>query len=246
MPHLLQRAVLPLEHDPDLLPLYVDPETWTEIDEEPVRVSSRAQLSNILGRSEARIVSGRRVSFGTYFNAFPASYWQHWTPVRDVTLTVRTEGTATVLVYRSNGGGTRQRLETREVTGEATSTFDLTLNQYSDGGWIWFDIAADRDDARFLGAEWTTEQEPARSGKASLGITTYNKPDYCVETLRALDAAPDVLELVDRIFLIDQGTDRVDAQPDFTEVADSLGETLQIVTQPNLGGSGGLDRKSVV
>ncbi|MGZ0068008.1 glycosyltransferase [Microbacterium arborescens] len=242
MPHLLQRAVLPLEHDPDLLPLYVDPETWTEIDEEPVRVSSRAQLSNILGRSEARIVGGRRVSFGTYFNAFPASYWQHWTPVREVTLTVRTEGPATVLVYRSNGGGTRQRLETREVTGEATSTFDLTLNQYSDGGWIWFDIAADREDARFLGAEWTTEQEPARSGKASLGITTYNKPDYCVATLRALDAAPDVLELVDRIFLIDQGTDRVDAQPDFADVADSLGETLQIVTQPNLGGSGGFAR----
>ncbi|MGU7714725.1 hypothetical protein ACV2YA_24410, partial [Escherichia coli] len=95
------------------------------------------------------IVAGRRVSFGTYFNAFPASYWQHWTAVRDVRLTVRTSGDATILVYRSNGGGTRQRIETREVRGESTTSFDLVLDQYSDGGWIWFDVAADRTDAVF-------------------------------------------------------------------------------------------------
>ena len=99
MPHVLQNVVFPLERDPDLLPLYADPETWSVIGEEPVRVSNRAQLGNVLDRRRARIVSGRRVSFGTYFNAFPASYWQHWTPVREVTLTVRTSGPATVLVY---------------------------------------------------------------------------------------------------------------------------------------------------
>lgn len=240
--HLLQRAVLPLEHDPDLLPLYVDPETWTEIDEEPVRVSARAQLSNILGRNEARIVAGRRVSFGTYFNAFPASYWQHWTPVRHVTLTVRTNGPATILVYRSNGGATRQRLDSREVTGQAETSFELTLDQYSDGGWIWFDVASDREDARFLGAEWTTEQEPTRSGKASLGITTFNKPSYCLDTLRALGDAPDVLELIDKIFLIDQGNDRVADQPGFSGAAEKLGDALAVLTQQNLGGSGGFAR----
>ena len=56
---------------------------------------------------------------------------------------VRTVGPATILVYRSNGGGVKQRLETREVEGAQTSTFDLVLDQYSDGGFIWFDIVAD-------------------------------------------------------------------------------------------------------
>lgn len=242
MTHILQTAVLPLDRDPDLLPLYVDPETWSVIDEEPVRVSNRAQLSNILGRHRARIVAGRRVSFGTYFNAFPASYWQHWTAVRQVRLTVRTSGMATILVYRSNGAGVRQRIETREVTDDAVSTFDLTLDQYSDGGWIWFDVAADEKNAFFEGAEWTTEQEPVRAGKASIGITTYNKPDYCVETLRNLADAPDVLALLDRVFVVDQGTDRVDAQSSYGDVAARLGDTLQILTQPNLGGSGGFAR----
>ncbi|WP_374977449.1 glycosyltransferase [Microbacterium trichothecenolyticum] len=242
MTHVLQNVVFPLDRDPDLLPLYVDPETWSVIDEEPVRVSSRAQLGNILSRTTARIVAGRRVSFGTYFNAFPASYWQHWTSVRNVTLTVRTTGPATVLVYRSNGSGVRQRIDTREVDGASESTFDLVLDQYSDGGFIWFDIVADEKNVIFEGAEWTTAQEPIREGKASIGITTFNKPDYCIWTLQNLADAPEVLDVVDRIFLIDQGDRRVDGQPEYPAVADRLGETLQVITQPNLGGSGGFAR----
>ena len=242
MTHILQNVVFPTDRDPDLLPLYVDPETWSVIDDEPVRVSSRAHLGNILGRNSARILAGRRVSFGTYFNAFPAAYWQHWTTVRNVRLTVRTVGPATILVYRSNGSGVRQRIETREVEGAAATGFDLVLDQYSDGGFIWFDIVADEKNALFEGAEWTTEQEPARAGKASIGITTYNKPDYCIWTLTNLSEASDVLELVDRIFIIDQGEQRVDARPEFPQVAEALGDTLQIVTQPNLGGSGGFAR----
>jgi len=242
VPHVLQNVVFPHDRDPDLLPLYADPETWSVIDEEPVRVSNRAHIGDILGRHTARIVAGQRVSLGTYFNAFPASYWQHWTAVRHVTLTVRTEGPCTILVYRSTGSGVRQRIETRESNGIETNAFDLVLDQYSDGGWIWFDLVADDKDALFLGAEWTTELDPVRSGKASIGITTFNKPDYCIWTLTSLADAPDVLELVDRIFLIDQGDRRVDAQPEFPAVAASLGETLQVITQPNLGGSGGFAR----
>ncbi|MFE6734184.1 glycosyltransferase [Microbacterium sp. NPDC057650] len=242
MTHVLQNVVFPLDRDPDLLPLYADPETWSVIDEEPVRVSNRAHLGNILGRNRARIVAGRRVSLGTYFNAFPASYWQHWTSVREVRLTVRTTGPATILVYRSNGSGVRQRVDDREVSGEAETSFDLPLTEYSDGGWIWFDVVADEKHAVLEGAEWTTEQEPARSGKASLGITTYNKPDYCVETLQALADAPDALELIDRIFLVDQGTQLVAEQEGFDDVAGRLGETLSVIRQPNLGGSGGFAR----
>lgn len=241
MRHLLQRVVLPLDHDPALAPLYIDPEVLTAPDGDPAPVPSAA-VADITGRSEVRIAAGGRLSFGSYFNAFPASYWQHWTPVRNVRLTVRSTGPATILVYRSDGAGVARRLAAHEAVDEATSVFDLALDAYDDGGWIWFDIAAGEDDARFVGAEWTTEQAPVRRGKASLGITTYNKPDYCVETLRALAAAPELLELIDRVFLIDQGTDRVDAQPDFGDIADRLGESLVIIAQPNLGGSGGFAR----
>ena len=245
MPQVLQNVVFPTERDPDILPLYADPETWATIDEEPVRVTSVAQLANVLDRRRATVPAGRRVSFASYFNAFPASYWQHWTTVRSVMLTVRTAGRGTVLVYRSNGSGVKQRILTNEVDGAATTSVDLVLNQYSDGGWIWFDLVADAEDLAFEGAEWTTDDVPARAGRASLGITTFNKPDYCVETLANLADAPEALELIDRIFVIDQGTDLVGDRPEFPELGERLGEQLVVLRQPNLGGSGGFSRAMV-
>lgn len=242
MTHLLQRVVFPVDRDPDLLPLYADPETWSTIDDTPVRVSSRAHLKNILSRDSARITAGRRVSFGSYFNAFPASYWQHWTPVRDVTLTVQTRGTCTVLLYRSNGSGVVQRLETRQGTETTVHVFDVALDQYSDGGWIWFDIVADDSDAILERAEWTTSCEPARSGNASIGITTFNKPDYCIRTLQSLADDADAIAVIDRVFVIDQGTQRVADEPQFLDVSDALGDVLQVIHQANLGGSGGFAR----
>ncbi|WP_156762236.1 glycosyltransferase [Microbacterium karelineae] len=242
MPFVLQNVVFPTDRDPDLLSLYVDADTWSTIDEKPVRVTNDAHIGDVHGRGSVRVGAGRRTSFASYFNAFPASYWQHWTSVRSISLTVRTDGPATILVYRSNGSGVQQRLDTAEVTGEAETSFDIALTQFSDGGWIWFDIVADREPVVLAGAEWSTDTEPVRTGKASLGITTYNKPGYCTETLAALADSPDVLAVVDRIFLVDQGTERVDEQPDFPALADALGEQLQILTQPNLGGSGGFAR----
>ena len=40
-----------------------------------------------------------------------------------------------------------------------------------------------------------TEVKSLRGGKASIGITTYNKPDYCVSTLTDLADAPGALRL---------------------------------------------------
>ncbi|GAA3653080.1 glycosyltransferase [Microbacterium marinilacus] len=242
MVHVLQNVVFPLDRDPDLLPLYTDPDTWSVVDREAVRVTDLGHLGDVLGRSSVRVPAGSRVSFATYFNAFPASYWQHWTGVRSVRLAVRTTGPGTVIVYRSNGAGVAQRIDSAHVGGDAESAFDVPLTQFSDGGWVWFDIVAEAEPVILRGGEWTTTHEPARSGKASLGITTFNKPDYCVETLTALGEAPELLEFVDRVFLVDQGTDRVRDQDGFAAAERALGDQLQVIEQPNLGGSGGFSR----
>ncbi|PMY57445.1 glycosyl transferase, partial [Pseudomonas sp. FW305-25] len=88
-------------------------------------------------RHSTSVRSGERVSFGSYFNAFPASYWRRWTTVDKVRLQVRTQGAGSVIVYKSNARGSLQRVDTRRVEGTAESTFELSLAPFGDGGWYW-------------------------------------------------------------------------------------------------------------
>lgn len=238
----LQNIVFPLDKDPDVLPLYADAETWSRIGGRDVRLSQNAHIDNVLSRSSVRVREGKRVSYASYFNGFPASYWQRWTVVDEVRLTLRTQGPGTIIVYRSNAGGVQQRVDSRSVTGSSETSFDLPLRSFTDGGWYWFDLIANESDLVLEGGEWTTEAEPVLTGKLSLGMTTYNKPDYCVATLANITDNPALLEGIDRIFLVDQGTRKVRDEAGFDEVAGLLGDQLQVIEQGNLGGSGGFAR----
>ena len=43
----------------------------------------------IESRTAFRVHQGSKISFGTYFNGFPASYWRRWSVVSEVRLTMR-------------------------------------------------------------------------------------------------------------------------------------------------------------
>ncbi|GAA2426760.1 glycosyltransferase [Actinomadura vinacea] len=220
-------------------------EYWdgSDLEDEPEAPGGR-------GHDRRRVVvpAGRRVSFLTYFNAFPASYWRRWTRIEEVVLRVRVRGDAKILVYRSNSKGHSQRLESHEVHAAATEErlFTLPLKPFVDGGWYWFELVAGETPAVMERAEWCarTGTLPGRNGtgRTSIGITTYNRPDFCVEQLLALGRATDVLEVIDEIFVIDQGDRRVEDHPDFADAAKALDGRLRVIVQGNLGGSGGFAR----
>src|SRR3569833_4612417 len=54
--------------------------------------------------------------------------------------------------------------------------------------------------------------------------------------------ASDVLDVLDEIFVIDQGTERVEDQPEFAAAAEGRGDRLRLIDQGNIGGSGGFSR----
>lgn len=243
MPTVLQNVVFPTINDPDVLPLYADPESWSEIEGKPVRLTAVASIDNVLSRHSTRVRQGRRVSYATYFNAFPAAYWQRWTVVTEVTLNLTTSGPGTIIVYRSNATGAPQQVTATPVSGDAVATsFTLPLNKFGDGGWYWFDLIAGDGDLVLERGSWTTDASPTTPGKLNIGMTTYNKPDYCVRTLQAITESPDLVEAIDQIFLVDQGTQLVSDEDATPALQDALGEKLRIITQPNLGGSGGFSR----
>jgi galactofuranosylgalactofuranosylrhamnosyl-N-acetylglucosaminyl-diphospho-decaprenol beta-1,5/1,6-galactofuranosyltransferase len=197
----------------------------------------------ILPRRSATVSAGSRVSFATYFNAFPASYWRRWTDIDAVTLRLRVAGECTIIVYRSAAKGHSYPVHTIQVETDEPETVErsLPLAPFIDGGWYWFDIVAGGRGTTIIKAEWAA-LAGAHRGTLSLGFTTFNRTDFMVGHLRALGATPEVSDLLDAIYVIDQGTRHVVDHPDYADAAKKLGDKLRVIEQGNIGGSGGFSR----
>jgi galactofuranosylgalactofuranosylrhamnosyl-N-acetylglucosaminyl-diphospho-decaprenol beta-1,5/1,6-galactofuranosyltransferase len=263
---VIQRLVFPVDHDPEVFPLYIDPEPVSlDLDKYEVGTNRNAQAMNaltmrqntvsdhpihpdqILGRRSIRVVSGERLSFGTYFNAFPAGYWRRWTIVDAVTLNIAVQGRgAGVTIYKSMANGRSQRVDHAVVgeSGHGTFSFDLTLKPFVDGGWYWFDLVAGDEDATVEGAEWSAlvPTDRVAHGTVAVGITTMNRPDFCADLLAQIGADTDLHPYLDEVFVAEQGTQKVTDSPNFAKAQDALGALLRVVEQGNLGGSGGYAR----
>jgi galactofuranosylgalactofuranosylrhamnosyl-N-acetylglucosaminyl-diphospho-decaprenol beta-1,5/1,6-galactofuranosyltransferase len=254
---VLQRVVMPVDRDLDVLKLYVEGEivrgaealaAETAVEAGIERDDAAPELADAtaddVGRRSVVVPVGRRVSFATYFNAFPASYWRRWTSVDEVILRVRLRGQANVIVYRSSAKGHIQRVASVRIDSDVPQeeTFRLSLGPFIDGGWYWMDVLAGERNAVLERADWCAEAAGVRQGRVSLGITTFNRPSFCVDQLVALGQAPEVLEVVDEIFVVDQGTQRVVDEAEFAGAETALGGRLRVIDQGNLGGSGGFSR----
>jgi galactofuranosylgalactofuranosylrhamnosyl-N-acetylglucosaminyl-diphospho-decaprenol beta-1,5/1,6-galactofuranosyltransferase len=263
---LLQRQILPTDRDSDVFRLYVDPEPAI-LDADKYEVGSNRQAKElnaaamrqsistgaaihpdqIEGRTAFRVPATDRLSFGTYFNAFPASYWRRWTVVTDVTLTVRIKGKgASVTVYRSMANGRSQRVATERTDSQKSCnfTFDLPLKPFVDGGWYWYDVVAADDDVLVESAEWTAEVPADRAdhGTVDIAITTMNRPDFCAKLIGQLGNDEALQPYLDEVLVMEQGTQKVVDSPEFAKAEAALGTTLRIIEQGNLGGSGGYAR----
>src|SRR5690625_7296648 len=58
-------------------------------------------------RTSLTVPAGEEVSFQTYFNAFPASYWRRWSQLDSIILALDIDGEANISIYRSKQDGQR-------------------------------------------------------------------------------------------------------------------------------------------
>jgi galactofuranosylgalactofuranosylrhamnosyl-N-acetylglucosaminyl-diphospho-decaprenol beta-1,5/1,6-galactofuranosyltransferase len=258
---VLQRVVLPVDRDTDVLPLYVDPDRpQLDVNTLGMTMKQRGRIPPaapnaaiepdphaVLGRRRYRVTESARISFGTYFNAFAASYWRQWTVVTDVSLHVRISGDeASVIVYRSMPDGRSQRVDDRTVSGAdpVDLRFDLSLASFADGGWYWFDVIAGPQPAVLEEASWEADVPVERSatGSVTIGITTMNRPDFCASLLTQIGADDDVHAVLDEVVVAEQGTRKVADDPQFPAAETSLRGKLRVIEQGNMGGSGGYAR----
>ncbi|GAA5047386.1 glycosyltransferase [Nocardia callitridis] len=194
-------------------------------------------------RLTLRLEKGASAHTNTYFGRFAASYWQRWTTVTELRVSLVAEVTkkAIVRVVASDIAGHRRIIETAEVTESGKVTLTAPLDQYVDGGALWLEFEAVGGDLGIAEVVWTAPA-PERIRPVAIAICTFNRAADCAETVAALASDPTVLESIDAVYVVDQGTDLVEDKRRYRETAPILGDKLRYIRQPNLGGAGGFTR----
>ncbi|MEY8565604.1 glycosyltransferase [Corynebacterium sp.] len=163
-PRRLARVILPKRGEPrDVRSLYI-----VENEQTPGRVTA-------LSRTSARIPAGEEVSFESYFNGFPASYWRRWSQLDEVQLRVDLTGDARIDIYRSKIDGSRIAVTGGIVDvdehGHGVAEFTVSLAPFEDGGWIWFDITCESE-TTIHSAGWFATRDAADQRVVSDTVVT--------------------------------------------------------------------------
>ncbi|HYO39890.1 MAG TPA: glycosyltransferase [Nocardioidaceae bacterium] len=177
----------------------------------------------------------------TYFGRVPASYWQRWTGVTEVTFEAEFSGEGVVELFASDFAGEERTVGGQELDGQGRVRLTVAIDKFVDGGGIWADFRAGEGELAISDARWTIPHPP-RPRKTAVVICTHNRPTDCVKTLQALAADLPALDGLDMVYVIDQGDKRVSAQPEFEQIQADLAGRLRYITQANLGGAGGFTR----
>src|SRR6201991_618375 len=127
---LLARIILPRPGEPlDVRKLYIE------------ESETHARRAPPPTRPTLEIGAESEVSFATYFNAFPASYWRRWSTLESVVLRVAITGSPRADVSRSRPPGARIPVGGAPVSSveddkPAFVEFEVSLDAFEDGGWI--------------------------------------------------------------------------------------------------------------
>lgn len=237
----LQRVLLPRRGEPaDVRSLYL---LEADINKERLEWDDRFSVS---------VPAGAEVSFQTYFNAFPASYWRRWSQLDSVVLKLEITGEARVDLYRSKIDGARIGID-GAVVKDDTVEFEISLAPFEDGGWIWFDLTAETD-AQIVEAGWYAPFAPRAQimpdgsevgpfePRVAIGIPTFNRPADAVAALEALASDPAVDAVIDAVLMPDQGNKHPADEPGYQAATEAFGDRFFELRQGNLGGSGGYSR----
>ncbi len=237
----VQRILLPKRGEPfDVRMLYI---IEADQNRERLRWSDRTSLT---------VPAGEEVSFQTYFNAFPASYWRRWSQLDSIILALDIDGEANISIYRSKQDGQRISVANHLVS-TGHHEFELALKNFEDGGWLWFDVTAESE-STISQAAWCAPSAPGpqtmpdgsiiepSEKRVAVGIPTFNRPTDAVAALQALAEDPVVDGIIDFVLMPDQGNQHPADEPGYDEAVAHFGERFREFRQGNLGGSGGYSR----
>lgn len=96
-----------------------------------------------------------------------------------------------VAVQRSTASGAVQRVETVAVDGgRRTVEVPISIQRFADGGWLPFDLLSGAGNLVLHQADWMAPALDREAGRATLEITTMNKPSSARRTWPSWRSTP--------------------------------------------------------
>lgn len=253
---VLQRVVLPWDVElpapmAEVLPLYASPHGVVRAAHgalvghpiQPPAPSAREHFS-VTGRRSLRLDPFSRVSFDTYFNRVHAGYFARWSTVTRFTLSLRGTGRARITVRHSTREGRQvvDQVDTVELTTGEPYIYSVKASLFLGGGALWFEVESLESEVVVSAAEWVAEVPDFPEPIVDVAICTFNRPDDVLKLLRTLRSDDDFLAHVGTVWLADNGSQSFLDLEGAEEVVAAWGSQLEVINQPNLGGSGGFSR----
>ncbi|GAA2548561.1 glycosyltransferase [Pseudonocardia hydrocarbonoxydans] len=194
-------------------------------------------------RDRVHLAPATRVSTNTYFGRVHATYWQRWTAVTEMQVSLTVSGTGRVRVLASDTNKVWRIVAVHDVDGarEEVVTLAASVDRFLDGGGLYLQLSTETGEMTVSDVEWTVPA-PERMPRTDVTICTFNRVEDCLNTLTALADDPRALATVGVVQVVDQGTDPLESRERFAAVSAALGAQLRYVRQPNLGGAGGFTR----
>jgi GT2 family glycosyltransferase len=221
MTSLLQRSLPPA-------PGFSEPELY-------VRTAGEVRFGvDASGAAHASLGAGATLTFDTSFGVLHAGRWRRLTGVDDIEARIVAEGAGRAEVVAVVRG--RETVVATATLGAQPVDVRVGSLRRSDWGVLFVRIVADSP-TTLHGVEWRTPSAPRCEVRLNLSITTFNRHDYVVPTVKkvlALVRGNDALRGRVRVLVVDNANNVSFGEPP--------GDELTVVANRNLGGAGGFAR----
>lgn len=207
---------------------------WTrDLDTAPLYAKGHA----IACYDQLQLPAGGFADFGTLFGSFFEAYWIANTAVRTVIFFVDVEGPSTIQVYRS--AGAVKQLVTEDDTGAGRTCCRLEVPLEDTATRIFLRIVAHDEEVRLFSAGIYADMNPSREVSFSLGFCCFNREPELWGNLDVLLRDTQSKSRIDKVYIVNQGSP---FSQDFQDWLAEASVPVELIDQPNLGGTGGFTR----
>ena len=198
------------------------------------------------GRGVVHLMEDDILTTDTYFGSFYCSYWNAYTVITSVAVTVQFHGAGLIRVFEDNGAGISLLVQ-HELLSDGRNPIlveftplNLAASPFATKippSRIFVEFEATRT-SYLIALNFVSPQPPVHQVTLSLGLCTFNQEAYFARTAEHIATLVANEPAVSQVFVVNQGAPFKSAR-----VAELLaGPKITTISQRNLGGCGGFTR----